>query len=313
MLSNLSEGVMYMLLVYWLGPLRRLIEEQPSVAWFVTRFEELQDGMQTLRRNPQAAVEAARAAATKLDLLHDDRLRAIWYGLLALELATEDADERARLKDARERILDRGLKMVNASYVDEAAEADLVMTRIDDDVLRLLAANGFGRGTMFDLFQSWREAGRELGEMDRERTRIEQDIATNARGAYSQLRGEWLRTVKAFRTMVSMLDPLTARLLTEKLDEMEQRADLRVAQRRAESGEAPLSGGVEQDEAMAGEAAPELMPADGTDGRDVDDLDAADLAAEIEAAGDMGEPDAPAVDAPAAEDAEGPGPLRPIR
>ncbi len=288
MLANLTEGVMYMLLVYWLGPLRPLLDDEPSMRWFVPVFEDLHHQFRTLRRNPQAAVDAARQAAGVLDLIHDNRLRALWYVLVALELATDDDEEKARIKDARERILHKGLKMVNASYVDEAAEADLVLTRIDDDVLALLRAKGFDQGTVYDLFEAWREAGRALGESDRERTRIEAEIASTDRGAYARLRADWMKTVKVFRANLSMIDPQRAALLTEKLDEMEGRADARVAARRDGQSEAP--------EAPAeGDGA--VFPADGTDGRaGEDDPDAAELAEGVDdpgAVGDGGESNGP--------------------
>lgn len=308
MLNNLTEGVMYMLLVYWLGPLRPLLEGEPSLRWFLERFESLRGDMQTLRRNPQAAIEAARLAATRLDLLHDDRLRALWFALLALELAADDPARRAKFKDARERILDRGLKMVNASYVDEAAEADLVMGRIDAEVLDVLRGAGFDQGTALDLFEAWRAAARELGEVDRARTRIEIEFTTNERGAYTRLRGEWMKAVKAFRMMVSLVDPHTAGLLTEKLDEMEKRADVRVALRRAQSGAAA-------DEPEGEGEGESIFPADGSDGRAAEeDPDAAEMAEEMGVGGEPAAPEQPAAEPPADAPADGGAPpLRPIR
>lgn len=288
-LRNLTEGNMYILLVYWLGPLREQIDGHPALRYFIEPFETLRDAFRSLRRDPRALVAAARLESTAADSRHDDRLRALWFAFIALEYAADDPEVREALRDARARVLDGGLPMVNRSYGDEAAEADLVMSRIDEHVIALMRAHGFGPGTLYDAFEAWRDAARELGEREYERSRVEHALAEQSGAGYSQIRGDWIQTVKAFRGVVALVEPTRQALLLGKLDEAEARADARVATRRASRGDA------------AATAAPDdadIFPEDGSTGRDeLEPEDAATLD-EIEGA---------ALDDAADDDADGDG------
>lgn len=272
-LRNLSEGTMYMLLVYWLDPLRDQIDGHPALRYFIERFEALRDAFRALRRDPRALITAARIESTAADTLHDDRLRALWFAFIALEYAAEDPEVREALRDARNRVLDGGLPMVNRSYGDEAAEADLVMSRIDEDVITLMRGHAFGAGTLYDAFEVWRDAARRLGEREYERSRIEHAIAEQSGSSYSQIRGEWIQTVKAFRGVAALVDPTRQALLLGKLNEAEARADARVAARRAARGEAAPAASDDAD----------VFPEDGSTGRDDADTEDAATVDEIEA------------------------------
>lgn len=232
-LRNLSEGVMYMQLEYWITRQDDLLDAHPETRWLIPRFRELRGEMSALRRDPAFRVAEANAAATAQDAIHDDDLRACYYGLFALEFRARTPEDKKRFKDAREVIFDGGLAMVNRAYSDEASEDILVLSRITGDIRRLLTDNMLGNESLAVLFDRWRAAAKQLGVLDAQRTEIEAEAKALSGTTYLALRKAWMDLVRAFRGSVALLPAPTRRVLSARLDEAEARADARAAARRA--------------------------------------------------------------------------------
>lgn len=262
-LRNLTEGVMYLLLDDWLQRHTEQLDAHDETRWFIERFTRLRGQMLRLRRDPKMHLAAAREAARAQDVLHDDDLRACFYGLLALEYRARDPVQKVAFRRARLRIFDRGLAMVNMSYADEAAETDLVLSRIDNGIRVLLHENMLGDTTLNELFDRWCDEARRLGELDSARTAVEAESKEASGPAYLALRKAWMELVRVFRSTVALLPEADQRPLLRRLDEAEARADARAAARRARGGE-----GTE------GVADPDgVLPEDGSEGRGEADLD----------------------------------------
>lgn len=261
-LRNLSEGVMYLLLDDWLRRHRERLDAHDETRWLVERFTLLRDRIMLLRRDPKMKLAAAREAARAQDVLYDDDLRACFYGLLALEYRARDPEQKVAFRRARLRIFDRGLAMVNMSYADEAAETDLVLSRIDNSIRVLLHENMLGDTTLNELFDRWCDEARRLGDLDTERTVIEAESKEASGPAYLALRKAWMELVRVFRSTVALLPEAEQRPLLRRLEEAEARADARAAARRARGG------------ADAEPVDPDgVLPEDGSEGRGEADLD----------------------------------------
>ncbi|MCB9551216.1 MAG: hypothetical protein R3F65_11940 [bacterium] len=246
---------MYLQLDYWITRQRELLEAHDATRWLVTRFVDLRQEMVSLRRDPSYHIAEARAAVAAQDAIHDDDLRAGYYALLALEHRARTPEDKKRFKDARDRIFHGGLAMVNRAYADEASESLLVLSRIDGDVRRLLAANMLGDESLGVLFDRWREEARRLGELDAMRTEIEAQAKLVGGSSYLGLRKAWMELVRAFRSAVALLPAEPRHALSARLDEAEARADARAAARRARGAVAVVDD-------------PEgLLPEDGSAGR----------------------------------------------
>lgn len=309
-LRNLTEGTMFAQLVYWLTRQRDVFLAHPALAWLIPVMQVLHDDFIALRRDPQARLDEAREAATKQDAVHDDLLRANYFLLMALEFWARDPDLKAEFRRARETLFDGGLAMVNRGYADEAAEADLVLSRIDDETRALLQAHAFADGTADTLFEAWRAEARRLGDLDAIRTEVEAEVKELRGSAYVALRTEWMKVVRAFLGSLELVPADVRRTLLARLQEAEARADARVAARRA----ANAARGVAPADDPSG-----VLPADGSEGRgeadeavfgDVPLDDGAEEAppAETNAASADEDPQAPVGEGPAGEDPEAPAP-----
>ncbi len=291
---NLSQSSLITLTRYYTDPLRDQLLGHPPLAWAPAVLDVLLDDLVALEEDPREQAAAARADATAADARFDNLARTIYHlckAYEALALAEGDIDRAGRGIVLGRTLLPDGLKVVNWSYLEEAAEADRVEGRIDDADRALMGGMQVFGTTLSALVDQWQAAARDLGEADRRRTDIEADVAENHLPRMNRVRRRWMDTIRAMKAAAALLAPSEVDNIFRKLDEAEARADARVAARRA-AGQPPAAD-------VDG-----VLPLDGADVRA--GADEAAEAPEVEAP----EVEAPEVEAPEVEPAPGPAPGR---
>jgi hypothetical protein len=103
-----------------------------------------------------------------------------------------------------------GLELVRWSYTDEASDAKLVDKRLDADDKQLLKEIPIPEGTLHDVHLSRVKAGKELGEIEKQRAALATqtpDAPTPADAV--RARNVWIRTVNALVSLLELEEKLT--------------------------------------------------------------------------------------------------------
>ncbi len=272
-LRNLSQSSLITLTRYYTDPLREQLLGYPTLAWAPAVLDAILDDLVALEDDPRAQAAAARAEATAADGRFDNLARTLYYlckAYEALALAEGDTERAGRAIMLGRTLLPDGLHVVKWSYLEEAAEADRIEGRLNDDDRALMGGLQVFGTTLLALVAEWQAAARELGEADRRRTDIEADVAQNRLPQMNRVRGRWMDTIRAMRAAAALLAPSEVENLFRKLNEAEARADARVAARRAAGAAAadvdevlPLDGAdVRAGEDAAADAPAEAAPAE---------------------------------------------------
>lgn len=207
-----------------------------------------------------AEVKALAAEATKTDVDHDDRCRAVAAAIEADRaycLSTRPP-QRARAEQAaavHAKLFPTGMAIVNVSLLAEAGNATRVAALLDHDptIAEYLESIPLRDGrTALDLTRRWIAAGKALARLEHERSVLaaKQAARPTERSALPSVRARWLRIVTAV---------LSALELSEADAEAIEivRGPVRLASERA--GKRYAEGG-------GGEAEPEAVDAGAAEG-----------------------------------------------
>lgn len=248
-LRDLTTPTMVVLSASWLDPdaERPVLESLSQAGALLPSLDKAHKGLlhsQSTGDSASAEIAALQLRAAIVDAVHDHKARGS-YGLLTAlaEIADEPATG-ARYIALRDKLYPDGLELVRWSYTDEAGDAKLVDKRLTPEDKEFLKAIPIPHGTLYDVHMARVKAGKELGEIEKQRTALEKQAPgapTAADGA--RARNLWIRTVNA---LLSLLE------LEEKLSEGD-RDRLLAPLRRAEQKAARRGG------ASAKESAPEGM------------------------------------------------------
>lgn len=233
----------------WVDPEqdRPVIEKNPVLAVLLPSLDEVHAGVLALRRPATDTKQEKELAALaveggEVDGVHDGQLRGGWHYLTAVAMFCRDGGARQQLLDLRDRVFPSGLAATQLSWGEESGNARAVEEHLDDATWAVLRRYKTLPGrTLADEITDWLGAARELGVLDNRRARVlaEQQQAETTlglgRGENLQPRNRWIRVVRAFANLVSLLGDaaLDARLLGP-LRDAEARAERRQSRRAAD-------------------------------------------------------------------------------
>lgn len=174
--------------------------------------------MRSVHGNLSEALDLKQQLATKLmemtrsitlaDGEHDSYLRAIYNLLTGLAEAAENPAEAARFLAVRDMLFPLGLGQTKQSYAQEHGAVVKCEERMTPDVQQLLQQTQVGSRTLWDLYQRWVAAGKQLGVLTKERSRIAESALLRSAGAPTHLREAryaWLRVVRMFIGAIGFL------------------------------------------------------------------------------------------------------------
>lgn len=213
------------------GKLFRTTKQLDSVYQFIGAAHEGLGASQvvgdsTLERELQALAEKN----AELDARHDKLVRCIWKTLNAL---AEGAKTKARATlylDTAKALFPDGASSTQATYAGQAGNAALVDQRLKPEHKELLASINTPDGTLAQHVSRWKKRAHELGESDKERTRLLAQKEAGVTKADAQVaRTEWVRAADLLvRTLrMAKLTPEQVETLTGPLTKAVDRASKR--------------------------------------------------------------------------------------
>lgn len=206
----------------WLhhGPTRLILEKYAKSAALLPDIEEVHGGLcDAMGGDDEAPLEAQLARLREdggvLDARHDRKYRGTWKLFEALiELADKD-ETTAALTALRNKVLPKGLPLVNATWGAESGNAETVRGDLDKGVRAQLKAIASTEGrTLDDEVQAWVKAGEALGPIAAQKAAVEVQLANpvevSSGAALNAARNAWIKTARALETNLDLVKGLTA-------------------------------------------------------------------------------------------------------
>lgn len=199
-LKELSAAKMLSISEAWLDPARdrKLFESLASGKGLLDLIQSAHNGiLATHRMDDPVSREVAGICdkQARVDKRHDRKIRAVYYLLNGLAEASDDPNEVAALLAARQELLPKGLGSTKDCYLDEANDVESAAKRVSAASKGLLKKLTIPRGTVWGLVEAWFAAGRELGQLEHQKDRLEASPGGSA-GEGLKARNVWIRVVR---------------------------------------------------------------------------------------------------------------------
>ncbi|AUX40132.1 hypothetical protein SOCE26_015290 [Sorangium cellulosum] len=246
---NLSPQAMVNISGPWLDPEqdRKVFTSLPLLAPLLPAVEEAHDRIRTTQRlgsSLQQQTKALVERAIALDATHDRKLRGAYNYLGALAEMTDDPTFAAALLDLRDRLAPAGLKAVSRSYGDQAGDAKLVRSRLDEASEKLLRKLKTPEGPLVQVVEAWVAAALELEKVEAQREQLALSAQSSTDGATPRdvvnARNGWIRVVRAIETNLSLEKAATGEVVERLLGRL-RRESARADRRGRKGGEATSS------------------------------------------------------------------------
>ncbi|WP_437578672.1 hypothetical protein [Sorangium sp. So ce887] len=248
---NLSPQAMVNISGPWLDPEqdRKVFTSLPLLAPLVPAVEEAHDRLLTTQRLGSSLQQQAKAlmeTAISLDATHDRKLRGTYNYLGALAEITDDPALAAALLDLRDRLAPAGLKAISRSYGDQAGDAKLLRSRLDEASEKLLRKLKTPEGPLAQVVDAWVAAALDLQKVEAQREQLALRAQSSTDGATPRdavnARNAWIRVVRAVETNLALEKAATAEIEGRLLDRLRResaRADRRGRKAGAEGADEP--------------------------------------------------------------------------
>ncbi|WP_438024055.1 hypothetical protein [Sorangium sp. So ce233] len=252
---NLSPQAMVNISGPWLDPEqdRKAFTSLPLLAPLLPAVEEAHDRIRTTQRLGSSLQQQSKALmerALALDATHDRKLRGAYNYLGALAEMTDDPAFAAAILDLRDRLAPAGLKAISRSYGDQAGDAKLLRSRLDDASEKLLKKLKTPEGPLAQVVDAWVAAALELEKVEAQREQLALSAPANTDGATPRevlnARNAWIRVVRAVETNLALEKAATAEIAERLLGRLRResaRADRRARKGGAEAAAEPAPAG----------------------------------------------------------------------
>jgi hypothetical protein len=263
---NLTPQAMVNISGPWLDATqdRKVFTALPLLAALLPTIEEAHEGIKTTQRKSSSIQQRVKALIDRcvaLDARHDSKMRGTFNYLTALAEMTDDPELKDALLDLRDRLVPAGLKATLRSYTDEAGDAKLLPSRLDDASTKLLKKLKTTDGPLYGAVDAWIQAALELERVDAERARLAKELPADTDGVTSRdvlnAKNAWIRAVRAVESNLALEKGATPEIedrLLSRLRREEAKADRRAASSAKTNGAS---------EAPTGVVPPEAAPAVG--------------------------------------------------
>jgi hypothetical protein len=203
-LKSLHSPQMVVVLTPWLDPTqdRPLLESFESVKPLLKKLDQVQAdliGQQVSNTGPSDALKALQAKESDTDAQHDRKLKGLGLVLEGLSLLCDQEAQRTAYEGVHRRLLPDGLSAIRQSYMTEAGNASMAEGRLTIGDRGLLAATPLPQGLVHleKQFQEYLTAGRQLGELERQKGHVLALPAGVTAADVGKVRGAWIKLVNA--------------------------------------------------------------------------------------------------------------------
>lgn len=166
-------------------------------------------------RKVPAELSAIRDEAVEVDAVHDRKARGLYGILTAFAEVVDDREAAASYIELRDKIFppEQGLRVIQASFGDEAAEGKLVEERLDADDLALLKKLPSPEGKLSDVHKARLKAAAKLGELEQKKKELEGEDAekeTIKQADVLKARNGWIKSARALQSVIDVSTPTPA-------------------------------------------------------------------------------------------------------
>jgi hypothetical protein len=208
-LKALSTPSMVSISSPWIDPARDrpLWESMGTTAGLLPRLDAAHARLVSTQPSttPPAELAGLQRREAEVDALHDRKVRGIFNLLTGLaDLADAPADTQALL-DLRDHLFPDGLQTSKESYAAEAGNVELVEARLTAADTALLGRTPVFGGTLQAQVHAWKQAGKSLGELERQKAQLPVAVGTS-RAEAAAARNGWITVVNALVANAA-LDP----------------------------------------------------------------------------------------------------------
>ncbi len=221
-----------------------------DLAAFLPRIEGVHVSLSALLQpTPNAKIAAISTEQVSVDVRHDGLIRG-GYGFLTAMAELYGGEIGAAILELRDLVVPDGLSSVQKSYRAEATQAAQLKARISADVKSKLDSVSVTFGgqskTLTEFVDEWIALGKKLGDLEDEKSRLQDSPDDSNAMATLKARNLWIRTVHAFVAVADLAD------LTEAQDRLIF-GPLRVADKAATKRERAGRADNEEDPGKAGD------------------------------------------------------------
>lgn len=262
-LKDLSSATMVHITAAWLdaGRARPFLEKMKRVAPLLEDVEGAHDGLMKAHRKEDAsdvAVTAIQVEQLGVDRTHDRKARGAFGALAAFAELANTPEQAASYQRAMDALFPDGMRIVTASYVEEAGRTKLVRDRLSPELKATLKSIPSPDGTLLKTVTAWLDAGDALGALEEKRAKMEAAAARHRQstggGHLLRARNRWISVVRAVIDMIELEDP-AAGVRDETLGPLE-----RAVAQAARRSPAPKVDGGGGEQKVPPEATPPSIP-----------------------------------------------------
>ena len=220
---------------------RGVLEAYPPSAGIVRFLVDAHNGLLRIHVPPDEVTQKLKVLSDRalaLDGRHDDAYRR-FHGALTVLASIASEERRQLLEGIRDTLMPEGLLGVRDSYLSEAGRVEVATSRMTPEIEKVLRETVVEDKSLFQLFTDWVAAGRELGDVERERVRLsEKDSAdTITLSDVQKARFYWIRAMNALVDVLA-LDPALPEELQNRILQPLRHAEAKQARKKSKGGAA---------------------------------------------------------------------------
>ncbi len=190
------------------GKDKPLLESVPLTAGLVPILVTAHNQLLRIQVSPAAKETLMKTLierALALDTAHDEKYRAL-YSILTGWAAVSGKERKAELETVRDTLFPDGLAGTQRTYLAESGSVELSVTKVTPEIESLLDSIVVDGKSMLDLFHEWSWVGRQLGDVERQRTRLAETDSEDAVTLkdIQNARYKWIRAVNALTALLDL-------------------------------------------------------------------------------------------------------------
>jgi hypothetical protein len=224
---------------------RATIAASPLLAALLALMDAAHSGvMKALPRPEDPRLKALVLETLAVDAVHDSLVGSLHSYLGALSELSEDG---ARFSKLQGELFPEGVSgTTQVTFEGQAGYAKRLRERLTADLQAQLSQIPAGSKTLMELVNDWLDAGDRLGQLGQEQQQLKAATPEPTRGSIQQARLKWIQALNALRSLAPLADLNEAQeeRIFSTLNEVEAKADLRSARRRASKLEASIEADV---------------------------------------------------------------------
>lgn len=192
-----------------------VLKGHPATVGLLPMLEEAHEGLVATESATgdgarDAEVRRLSAECIRIDRRHDALIRCLWGTLEALAIAPKEPEQGEAYREAATALFPSGLQAQQASYRGQAGLASTTDERLTKEHRATLRGIRTPEGTLLDFVAEWKEAARELGELDTQRARLEAASPERRKIDIVEARNTWIAAMATVVQVVTVAARLEA-------------------------------------------------------------------------------------------------------